>query len=128
MDKQIVFDSSAILAVLYREKGWEIAIDPMQGALLSTVNLIEVHSKLLLDGLPRDLAQHQILSLRCEICPLEEPQARTAGEMAVESRPFGLSLGDRVCLALAIERNALVYTADQAWKKFPTQIHIKFIR
>ncbi len=128
MDKPAVFDSSAVLAVLYREKGWETAIDHMQGALLSTVNLIEVHSKLLLDGLPQEMARHQVLSLGCEICPLDEIQARIASEMALESHPFGLSLGDRVCLALAVERKAIVYTSDQAWKRMPMRVPVTFIR
>ncbi|MUG93398.1 hypothetical protein F7734_13555 [Scytonema sp. UIC 10036] len=32
-----------------------------------------------------------------------------------QTRQFGLSLGDRSCLALAIARNIAVITADTAW-------------
>jgi PIN domain nuclease of toxin-antitoxin system len=44
------------------------------------------------------------------------------------TRPYGLSLGDRVCLALAIERVAKVYTADRAWKSIPLPIEIEVFR
>jgi PIN domain nuclease of toxin-antitoxin system len=44
------------------------------------------------------------------------------------TRPYGLSLADRVCLALAIERGAKVYTADRAWKSIPLPIEIEVFR
>jgi PIN domain nuclease of toxin-antitoxin system len=41
---------------------------------------------------------------------------------------LGLSLGDRACLALALELNAPVYTADRAWKNLNLGIRIHVIR
>jgi ribonuclease VapC len=131
LDKIAVFDSSAVLAVIYGESGSDEVydvLDRMRGALLSSVNLIEVHSKLLLNGLPQEAARQKIRQLRCEICPLDEEQARIASEMVTTTRPYGLSLGDRVCLALAIQRNATVYTADQAWEGIPLRLELKMIR
>jgi PIN domain nuclease of toxin-antitoxin system len=37
-------------------------------------------------------------------------------------------LGDRACLALAIERKAAVYTTDRAWKNLDLGIEIEVIR
>lgn len=128
MDKIAVFDSSAVLAVIYGESGSDDVIDRMRGALLSSVNLIEVHSKLLLNGVPQEAARQKILQLRCEISPLDEEQARIASEMVTKTRPHGLSLGDRACLALAIQRGATVYTADQAWEGIPLKLDLKMIR
>jgi len=35
--------------------------------------------------------------------------------MRTEGRALGLSLGDRACLALAMQRRAEALTADRAW-------------
>jgi hypothetical protein len=43
-------------------------------------------------------------------------QARLAGDLVGQTRPRGLSLGDRACLALGIVLKAPVYTADRSWK------------
>jgi PIN domain nuclease of toxin-antitoxin system len=44
------------------------------------------------------------------------------------TKPYGLSLGDRACLALAIQRNATVYTTDRDWSKLSIGIKIEVIR
>jgi ribonuclease VapC len=41
---------------------------------------------------------------------------------------LGLSLGDRACLALAIEQQATALTADKAWAQLKTGISIQLIR
>jgi PIN domain nuclease of toxin-antitoxin system len=45
-----------------------------------------------------------------------------------QTRHFGLSLGDRACLALAMERKATVYTTDKVWKNLDLGIEIVVIR
>jgi ribonuclease VapC len=47
--------------------------------------------------------------------------------LRASTRTFGLSLGDRCCLALAQVRGAAVVTADQSWKKLKG-FDIKLIR
>jgi ribonuclease VapC len=128
LDRSVVLDSYAILAVISDEPGSDLVADLPRGALLSSVNLVEVHTKLLLDGSVPDFAWGRILSIGCDICIFDEKQARIASEMVWKTRSFGLSLGDRACLALAIQRNATVYTADQAWKELSLQVEIKLIR
>jgi PIN domain nuclease of toxin-antitoxin system len=44
------------------------------------------------------------------------------------TQPFGLSLGDRACLALAIQRQATALTTDRAWKNLNLGIEIEVIR
>jgi PIN domain nuclease of toxin-antitoxin system len=123
-----VFDSSALLAVLLGERGGDVIIPLLEGGLLSTVNLAEVHARMVSLGAVAALAWSRILDFQCEICPLSETQARIAAELIARTRPFGLSLGDRACLALAIERNAKVYTADRAWKNLNLGIEVEVIR
>ena len=128
MPSDTVLDSSAMLAVIYNERGADIVAQRMRGALLSTVNLVEVQSKLILNGAAPDLAWLSIASFQCEICPLDADQARVASGLARMAKPLSLSLGDRVCLALAIQRSATVYTADRAFCGMTVPIKIELIR
>jgi len=50
-----------------------------------------------------------------EIVPFTDSQARLAGDLRRATKSRGLSLGDRVCLALAQERGLTAATADTAW-------------
>ena len=128
MDSQSVLDSSAILAVIFAEPGADKVADKTRGALLSTVNLVEVQTRLILRGSDPDFAWRGIQKLNYEICPLDEEQARIAGEMIGKTKPLGLSLGDRACLALAIQRKGKVYTTDRAWTSLSLGIEIEVIR
>ena len=128
MGKVSVLDSSAVLAVIFDEPGGEAVVDVLQGGLLSTVNLAEIHTRLLLDGRPAGFAWNSILSMSFEVCSFDDEQARLAGELIWKTRPFGLSLGDRTCLALALQRKATAYTTDRAWKNLSLGIEIEVIR
>lgn len=128
MRKAAVLDSSAVLAVIFSEPGGEAVNSVLEGGLLSTVNVAEVHARILRRGGTGDQAWGLILSCGCEVCFFSDAQARIAAELIAVTRPFGLSLGDRACLALAIERKATVYTADRDWKKLSLGIEIEVIR
>ncbi len=123
-----VLDSSAVLAVIFSEPGSEKVIDLLQDGLLSSVNLAEIHTRLLLDGRAADHAWNRILNMGLEICFFSDEQARLATELIGITKPFGLSLGDRACLALAIDRKATVYTTDRAWKNLGLGVKVEVIR
>lgn len=127
-NQHAVLDSSALLAVLLGERGSDRVIPILEGGLLSTVSLVEVHTRMISLGAATAHAWSRILNFRCEICPLTETQARIAAELVTATRPYGLSLGDRTCLALAIERKAAVYTTDRAWKGLNLGIEVEAIR
>jgi PIN domain nuclease of toxin-antitoxin system len=124
----VVLDSSAILAVFYQEPGAEKVSGLLDGGLLSTVNLAEAHTILGLRGTPPDLIRGYIEEMGCEVCLFDEDQAHLAGALMAQTHPYGLSLGDRACLALAIERKATVYTTDRAWKNLNLGIEVEVIR
>jgi len=126
--KVAVLDSSAILAVLFQEPGKDAVLQVMKGALLSTVNLAETHAKLLLRGIDARFAWSRLLSLECELCFFDDEQARLAGELIAQSRPYGLSLGDRACLALGLARKGTVYTTDREWTRLGLGLRIEVIR
>jgi PIN domain nuclease of toxin-antitoxin system len=123
-----VLDSSAILAVVFNERGGDQVLPLLDGGLLSAVNLAEVHTRLLLRGAGADFAWRRVMEFGCEICFFDDRQARVAAEMIAQTRPYGLSLGDRACLALAIQRKAAVYTTDTVWKNLSLSIQVNLIR
>ena len=127
MPKPIVLDSSAVLAVTRRETGAAVVRTVLDGSLLCAVNAAEVHERMLRDGAHPVPTWNRILNMGCEICPFTPEQARMAAELTAITRPYGLSLGDRACLALAIERKATVYTADRAWKELGLGVEVEVI-
>jgi PIN domain nuclease of toxin-antitoxin system len=128
LDSLAVLDSSAILAVVFNEPGGDIVLPLLKGGFLSTVNLAEVHTLLVLRGVDADFAWRRVMAFGCEVSFFDDLQARLAGELVAQTRPYGLSLGDRACLALAIHRKATVYTTDAAWKKLNLPIAVEVIR
>lgn len=125
---EIVFDASAMLAILKREPGADRAVAALDQAAISCVNVAEVQSKLMDAGLDRHAAWARISFLGCRTFPFNDDLAREAGSLIAVTRPYGLSLGDRACLALAIQRMAKVYTTDRAWKSLSLGIEIEVIR
>jgi ribonuclease VapC len=123
-----VLDATAILAVLFSEMGSDAVVPLLGGALVSAVNLSEVYAVLVRRGLDAGVAWRQLEGLGCEICPMDKEQARVAGELAARSRTRELSLGDRACLALAVQRKATVYTTNAAWKNLGIGVEIQVIR
>jgi ribonuclease VapC len=124
----IVLDASAILALLKREPGAARVKAVLDRAAICAVNVAEVQSKLVDSGLSRQAAEARIRILGCIMVPFNEDQAIEAGSLIAQTRSLGLSLGDRACLALAIDRKATVYPADQAWKSLNLGIKIEVIR
>jgi len=124
---RIVLDASALLAVLNQEAGAEMLTpEILSGAAISTVNLAEVHSKLVGRGLSPEDAWEAALSPIGEAVPFTSEHARIVGDLVAQTRPLGLSLGDRACLALGLALKVPVYTADRSWKKLKVgpRVHV----
>jgi ribonuclease VapC len=128
LDKAVVLDSSALLAMFNNEIGGDRVADLTEGALVSSVNLAEIHAKLLNKGVLAEYAWSRIFQTGIEVVPFDIEQARLAAEMIQTTRPYGLSLGDRACLALGILRDATVYTSDRAWMNLPGKLEIQMFR
>jgi ribonuclease VapC len=128
LPNQVVLDASAVLAVLKREPGAERVRAVLDRATIGTVNVAEVQSKLVELGLSPHAAEARIRFLGCFIVPFSEVHAIEAGSLIALTRSMGLSLGDRACLALAIDRKATVYTTDRIWTELDLGIQIEAIR
>jgi PIN domain nuclease of toxin-antitoxin system len=126
---RVVLDASALLAILNQEPGAErMTPELLSAAATSTVNLAEVHGKLVRRGLNADEAWEATLSPIREAVAFTSEHARLTGDLAVQTRALGLSLGDRACLALGLALKAPVYTADRSWKKLKVSVRIHIIR
>lgn len=126
---RIVLDASAVLAILNREAGAEkLTSRLLSEATVSTVNLAEVQGKLVSRGLDPDDAWEAAVAAIRDPAPFTSAQAKIAGDLVAQTRPLGLSLGDRACLALGIALGATVYTADRSWKGLRLGIRIHHLR
>lgn len=128
MDEIAVLDASALMAVIRGESGADRVAAILSRAVVGAVNQAEVLTKLVSAGLEEPLAWWHIAEINCVSVPFDEELARIAGGLVKITRPYGLSLGDRACLALAIKRNAKVYTTDRIWMKLSLGIEIEVIR
>ena len=126
---EVVFDASVMLAMIQHERGAEQVTDDMlDRSVASAVNLAEVQSKLVKNGYMPDEAWEDTLSAVKTAELYTSDHARIAGDLITETEKYGLSLGDRSCLALAIALNAPVYTTEQLWKNLKVGVPIHVIR
>lgn len=126
---RVVLDASAILAVIHQEPGWEkLPKASLQTAVVSAVNLAEVVSKLAIRGWRPEDAWEDATGVVRQTLDFNAEHAKSAGSRFTQTRASGLSLGDRACLALALELDAPVYTADRSWKNLKLAIPIHVIR
>jgi PIN domain nuclease of toxin-antitoxin system len=122
-------DASAILAFLFNERGADkLTSEILASALVSTVNLAEVQTRLVKMGRTAEEAWLDANSLGTLAVPYSSVHAKIAGDLIAITEPYGLSLGDRSCLALAIALDAPVYTTEKIWKNLNLGIPIHVIR
>jgi ribonuclease VapC len=126
---EVVFDASVLLAMIQQERGAEKVTDELlDRSVASTVNLAEVQSKLIKRGYsPHDAWEDTLSSVKIAV-PYTSEHARIAGDLITATERYGLSLGDRSCLALAIALRAPVYTTEQIWRDLKVGIPIHVIR
>jgi len=126
---KVLFDASALLAMIQEENGAEILEEVVSIAAMSSVNLSEVVSVLARSGMPKDAISKTISSSITEIIPFAEAEAELAGHLINDTKKLGLSLGDRACIATALLYGLELYTTDQAWSKLNLQgLKLKLVR
>jgi ribonuclease VapC len=122
-----IFDTSAFLSIINDEPGSEIAQEHISNAYMCTINIAEVVTYLVRNGYTDDIDINKIVNLVKPIL-FDEQIAMTAGKMVSITKSYGLSLGDRSCLATAKLLNLPVYTADKKWSDVAKQIGVNVIQ
>ncbi|KZE12054.1 type II toxin-antitoxin system VapC family toxin [Sphingomonas hankookensis] len=128
MSNRIVLDASALLCLLNEESGADRVATVLTRSVIGATNLGEVVSKLRERGLTLAEVQEVLGGLHLDVRPLSTAQAMTIGDLRPATRPLGLSLGDRACLALAIELGAELYTTDAALVQVDVAIPVTNVR
>jgi ribonuclease VapC len=109
-----VFDASALLVFLRGEEGASAIEEALaaRGAC-GAANWAEVAQKIRAHDRNWDLSRSLLASYGLVIEPVTAADAEWAARRW--TRGEGLSLADRLCLALGERLDAEVWTADQAW-------------
>lgn len=124
----IVLDASVILAHINGEAGSERAAAFFGDALICAVNLSEVVAKLMERGGSLGLVRAALSRYGLQVAAFDEELAERTGALRPLTKAFGLSLGDRACLALAGRSALPVLTADRMWKDLNLSIEVQLLR
>ena len=118
MNNKVVFDSSAFIALLAKEPGVEIVKRHLRNGIISSVNVAEVW-KYCIDkqGLTTQECKSLIRMSGIKIIDHDANQALISAEIYPKTKEYGLSLGDRSCIALAIDKESSILTCDKIWSK-----------
>ena len=123
-----VLDASALLALLNQEEGHSRVEAILEQAVVSAVNACETLGKLIDAGVPEAEARSSFELLNLQVIPFDAEMAWTAARLRPQTRRFGLSLGDRCCLALGMVRQSTVVTTERAWSKLKMELSIEVVR
>ena len=109
-----VFDASALLTFLQGERGAPDVEEALRdGGACGAANWSEVAQKVRAHGRNWDLSRSLLASYGVRV------EAVTAGDAEWAARRWapgeGLSLADRLCMALGQRLDADIWTADHAW-------------
>lgn len=124
----IVLDASAILAHINNEPGSDRAEAHFGDALISAVNYSEIVAKLAERGASLGLIRAALSRYGLQIAAFTEELAELTGALRPATKAFGLSLGDRACLALGQLSGLPVLTADKSWKDLNLPVEVQLLR
>lgn len=125
--KEVVLDASALLAMLKGERGATKVAAVIAEARISAVNYAEVVSHFVYAGMPEREVDAMLDPLPMTIVPVDKAIAQLAGRLRAATAGAGLSLGDRICLALAKRDGLHAWTSDQIWKSVADALQVKVV-
>lgn len=109
-----VFDASALLTFLQGEQGSDLVGKTLSdGGACGAANWSEVAQKIRAHGRNWDLSRVLLASYGLSVEPVTADDAEWAAWRWTQGE--GLSLADRLCMALGERLDADVWTADKAW-------------
>jgi PIN domain nuclease of toxin-antitoxin system len=110
-----VLDASALIALVRREPGEAAVRAVLARSAISVVNLSEVVGHFGRNEVAEADIRRVLDALPIERAPFDEELAYATGLLISATKVFGLSFGDRACLALARRLGVRAITADRAW-------------
>lgn len=129
VSKIIAFDSSVLIALFAKESGYEIVKQHLKKAIISSVNVAEVYKYCIeSQKLTEDECRSLIQLSGIKVIDFCAKQALITTKIIEKTKPFGLSLGDRACFALAMCKNVPILTCDKIWKKVDLGLNVLIAR
>ena len=126
MTRPLLLDASALMAFIRREPGGELVLtaltDGKRRCLVGVAQLVEVEGKLVSEG---SFTPDQVRARLHQLGQLLEVEALQSGAQTASAcyyarrKPYDLSLGDALCLGLAVALGADVLTAERGWATIP---------
>lgn len=108
-----VLDASAVLAFISGERGADLVEEALPGGMIGAANWAEVLQKVRARGGDPVVVRTLLRGYGVQIEDVRESDGEVAPVMW--RRGSGLSLGDRLCLALGERLDVPSLTADRAW-------------
>ena len=121
-----VLDASAVLAWLQDEPGSDEAEPLLMKGLIGAANWSEVLQKARQHAIPTGAVARLLTSFGLSVTDVTREDGETAADLW--RMGAGLSLGDRLCLALGRRLNLPVATTDGSWKDVPGGPEVIVIR
>ncbi len=114
-----------MLAFFFGEPGGDKVLDAFGGGAISVVNVAEVLIRLARDGVDPTDSLARVERCGLVVAPVTLDDAVEAARLPANS---GLSLGDRLCIALAARLKAPVVTSDRMWSQLKLPVAVEQIR
>lgn len=124
----IVLDSSAVLAVALKEAGTARVLAALPQALMSAANLAEMLTVAERKGADGEGTFADVTALGLQIVAVETRHARIAAQIWRAHSSLNLSLGDRLCIALALDIGADILTSDREMTKVGMGTNVELFR
>lgn len=125
---EAVLDASALIALLRKEPGAEKVAAVLTRSCISSVNLAETYSKMVEYGKRLEDVAYQVGRLSIPVILFDGEHAQLAASFWKQTRSVGMSLGDRACLALAMQTGLPAYTTEENWLKCNVGVQVVKIR
>lgn len=121
-----VVDASVVLAWLQNEPGSDEAEPLLTEGVIGAANWSEVLQKSRQHGVDAELAARLLASFGLDVIEVTKDDGERAA--ALWRKGGGLSLADRLCLALGLRLSLDVATADRRWDGLPEPPELLLIR
>lgn len=121
-----VLDASALLAWLQNEPG--AAEVTLEDAVMNSVNWSEVLQKAQQNEVEVTGLQEELAALGLELTGFSVAEGNRAADLYPLTKAYGLSLGDRACLATAATLSGTAITAEQVWTRGEHGVPVRVIR
>jgi len=121
-----VIDASVVLVWLQDEPGADAAEPLLMEGVIGAANWSEVLQKVRQHGAEPEAAARLLNSFGLRVAEVTQDDAEIAADLWQRESP--LSLGDRLCLALAQRLELRVATANSAWRGVSGGHEVIFVR